>query len=206
LDRLSCDGWSRRSLRSVPLVMRRLFLLTVCLLLPFCAAGVAAQGAGNSLSSSAVTRITAVVRGSISVSVKNVPLRFDYDPERSESNRFAVPVSTTWNVNPQEVRSVEVIGYFFNRSRALVSEDELTVLPASGLMGSLNAGAFQRFDQANSAGPAGGSLSLFSEKIDHTNSRHTRNDILEMRIDTASQPDLEKSIYTGVLIIEVRQL
>ncbi len=60
-------------------------------------------------------------------------------------------VSTTWNVNPQEVRSVELIGYFSDRSRALSSEDG-TAVAASDVKGRLNVGTFNCFDQSNLGG------------------------------------------------------
>jgi len=206
MEALGSDVWFRESRKLLPYTIRRILFFLSWIFLTCYATGVVAQNSGNTLSSSAAVRITAAVRGSISVSVESVPLRFDYDPERPQSDHFGIPVLTTWNVNPREMRSVEVIGYFADSSRALVSEDESMVLPASRMMGRMNDSPFQHFDQSNRAGPAGGSLLLFSENIDYTNSRRTRSDLLEMRIDTTGRFDLKKSMYTGVLIIEVRQL
>ncbi len=164
-----------------------------------------AQATGNSLSRARTVRISAVVQGSLSINVKNIPLRFNlFDPDDPGGKTLVFPVSTTWNVNPQEVRSVELIGYFSDRSRALSSEDGTTVA-ASDVKGRLNGGAFNCFDQSNVGGPLGGSMRLFSERIDRTNSRRTRTDNLELQVDTVSHPNLSKSIYSGVLILEVRQ-
>src|SRR6266702_3576822 len=44
----------------------------------------------------------------------------------------------------------------------------------------------------------GGSIRLFSERIDRTNSRRTRTDNLELQVDTVSHPNLSKSQARGI--------
>ena len=60
---------------------------------------------------SATVRLTTLKPSSISVSVHEVPLAFDFQPSGS-TPPLAIPVTTIWNVNPLEVRGVELVAYF----------------------------------------------------------------------------------------------
>ncbi len=154
------------------------------------------------LSSSATVRLTAFKRSSISVSVHEVPLAFDFHPSVNDAP-LAVPVTTMWNVNPREVRGVEVVAYFADPEHAL-SSSEFTFIPARYVLGRVDGGPYRAFAESNRVGPAGSSLRLLSESISSTNTRATHHQLLEIRLDEPSLHDRLTARYSGILQIEAR--
>jgi hypothetical protein len=180
----------------------RCMLCWVAMILVFTAQGGAQWESGVTLSASATVRVVAFKRSSISVDVHEVPLAFDFHPNLSDS-RLAVPVTTTWNVNPVEVRSVEVVAYFADPEHALNSSG-FAYIPARYVLGRVNGSPYRRFAESNRLGPAGSSLRLLTESISSQNSRATHNQLLEIRLDETSLQNQPAARYSGVLQIEAR--
>jgi hypothetical protein len=101
-------------------------LACAAMVLGFITQGGAQWEAPRSLSASATVRLTAFKPSSISVSVHEVPLAFDFQPNAANLS-LAIPVTTTWNVNPLEVRGVEVVAYFANPEHALTSPESASI-------------------------------------------------------------------------------
>lgn len=157
---------------------------------------------GTSLSASATVRLTAVKPSSISVSVHQVPLAFDFQPNMSNPP-LAVPVTTTWNVNPLEVRGVEVVAYFADPEHAL-SSAVFAFIPARYVLGRVDGSSYRPFGESNGLGPSGSSLRLLSETVSSANTRATHNQLLEIRLDETRLQDQPPARYSGVLQIEAR--
>jgi len=161
-------------------------------------------GSAQHLSATGSVTIKAVVRGSVTVNVKSIPLSFDFDPADPARNYAAVPVVVSWNLNPAEVQGFQIIGYFGNSSTALLNSEHGATVPSSHVLGRMDAGPFRPFSDTSEVGPPGGSLSLMRQSIVHGDSRGTRASLLEMRIDQDNLPNLPKGNYEGMLYIEVR--
>ena len=91
-------------------------------ILVFTTQGGAQWDSRPTLSASATVRLTAFKPSSISVSVHEVPLAFDFQPSGSNPP-LAIPVTTIWNVNPLEVRGVELVAYFADPEHALTTPE-----------------------------------------------------------------------------------
>lgn len=154
------------------------------------------------LSASAAVRLIAIKPSSISVSVHEVPLAFDFQPNISNP-ALPVPVTTSWNVNPLEVRGVEVVAYFADPEHALTSP-EAAFIPARDVLGRVDGSAYRAFDQTNRFGPAASSLRLLSEPISSANRLATRNQLLEIRLNETRLQNQPSARYSGVLQIEAR--
>lgn len=156
------------------------------------------------LSASGSVTITAVVRGSVTVNVRSVPLSFAFDPADPAANYAAFPVTVTWNMNPTEVQGFQVIGYFANSAAALLNPENGATVPSSHVLGRMNSGPFRAFGDTSEVGPPGGSLTLMRQSVVTGAARGTRSSLLEMRLDQENLPDLPKGNYEGMLYIEVR--
>lgn len=171
-------------------------------ILVFTTQGGAQWDSRPSLSASATVRLTAFKPSSISVSVHEVPLAFDF--QRSGSNPpLAIPVTTIWNVNPLEVRGVELVAYFADPEHALTTPESFFI-PARYVMGRVNGDSYRPFMESNRIGPSGSSLRLFAEAVSSGNSRATRNQLLEIRLDETHLQDRPAGRYSGILQIEAR--
>jgi hypothetical protein len=159
---------------------------------------------GQHFSSSSSVTITAVVRGSVTINVRTIPLSFDFDPADPSKNYAAFPMSVTWNLNPAEVQGFQVIGYFANSAAALMNHEDGVTVPSSRVLGRMDSGPFRAFGDTNEVGPPGGSLTLMRQSIVNGAARGTRASLLEMRLDQENMPDLPKGNYEGMLYIEVR--
>ena len=154
------------------------------------------------LTASTSVRLVAFKRSSITVSVREVPLAFDFEPDFAQPP-LTIPVITTWNVNPLEVRGVEVVAYFVDSERALLSS-ELVAVPARYVVGSVDRGPYRAFAESHQIGPMESSLRLMDELISSGNTRATRNQLLQIRMDEAHLHQWPADLYSGVLQIEAR--
>jgi hypothetical protein len=117
----------------------------------------------------------------------------------------AVAITTQWDVNPGQINSISLVGYFTTPSQALTGG--AVSIPSSRVLGRVTTGlptTFTPFTQAAvaGAGTAGGSLVLFGENITGTNKGSlTRTDNLELQLDLVGFPDLPVGTYTGTLNI-----
>ncbi len=156
----------------------------------------------TSLTASASVPLAAIKWGEVRLSVRTAPVSLDVGPGRQKSS-FMLPLTTSWNVSPQHVNGIEVIGYFDQPDKALVSQSGDTV--ASCLVdGRINSEAFRPFNETNPVGPSGGSLRFFAQTVTDANRRGIRNDELELKVDDSIQRSKPASHYVGVLHLEAR--
>jgi hypothetical protein len=121
-------------------------------------------------------------------------------------NTFPSPVviQTTWNVNPGQTNSVNLVAYFSVPAQAMVGA--ATQIPSSRVLGRMLSGtpvAFTAITQAGigPVGTAGGSLSLFSLSLNGGNKSSSRTDNLDLQLNLVGFPPLAAGAYTGVLNI-----
>jgi hypothetical protein len=159
--------------------------------------------ANGQVSAASVARISATLHGSVTLSVHTVPVAFLLDQQFPQSNFVAVPFTTKWNLNSNQVRGIEVVAYFGGQGTALASEHGVAIAPQH-VLGRLNQGAFRPFIETHFAGTPAASLGLLQMPIDRSNYRGLRSDVLEMRVQREELPGLDDATYTGVLHLEAR--
>jgi hypothetical protein len=119
-------------------------------------------------------------------------------------NDFPTPVviQTSWNVNPGQTNSIDLVAYFTVPTQALVGG--VTQIPSSRVQGRMTTGipvAFTAMSQngVGAVGSVGGSLRLFSVNIGGGNKDASRTDNLDLRLNLVGFPALPVGTYTGVL-------
>jgi hypothetical protein len=119
-------------------------------------------------------------------------------------NDFPTPVviQTSWNVNPGQTNSVNLIAYFTLPAQAMVGGS--TQIPSSRILGRMSSGlpvAYTAMSQnaVGGVGSAGGSLRLFAVNIGGANRSATRLDNLDLRLNLVGFPSLPAGDYAGVL-------
>jgi hypothetical protein len=160
-----------------------------------------AQNPSSVASSTAATPIRAIKHGSLTISVSTVPVAFLLDQGIPEANFVAVPFTTSWDVNSNEVRGIEVVAYFRDSESALASA--YGDIRSQQILGRINQGPFRRFTETHAVGTPSASLGLLQMPLDSTNHRGLRNDVLEMRVDRGNS-DIVDGTYSGVLQFEAR--
>ncbi len=117
---------------------------------------------------------------------------------------MSFPLEVAWNLDPREVQGFEVVSYFANPRAALVNDAATGTIPADRVLGRWGNEAFRPFKEINAIGPAGSSLRLFGKSISHGDSRGSRDDILNVSIDSEYAATISEGKYTGVLYVEFR--
>ena len=119
-------------------------------------------------------------------------------------NTFPAPVviTTSWDVNPGQTNTVNLMAYFTTPAQALVGP--ATQIPASRVLGQMTTGlpvAFTAITQnaLGGVGTAGGSLRLFAQNISGPNKKASRTDNLNLQINLTGFPTLAPGLYTGTL-------
>jgi hypothetical protein len=122
-------------------------------------------------------------------------------------NDFApIPVTTSWEVDPQRTSAVALVAYFEQPNRALAGPG--AAIPSSAVLGQVPSGGPKSFAPfvgapvsvgTAAAGSAGGTLVLFTQTISGANAVGARTDNLQVRIDLTGSPDLPAGSYTGTL-------
>jgi hypothetical protein len=119
-------------------------------------------------------------------------------------NSFPSPVviQTSWDVNPGQTNTMNLLAYFTAPAQALVGGTVL--IPSSRILGRMVTGAPTTFTPINQngvggVGSAGGSLLLFSININGTNKTATRTDNLDLQLNLVGFPTLPAGSYSGVL-------
>jgi hypothetical protein len=119
-------------------------------------------------------------------------------------NSFPTPVviTTSWDVNPGQTNTVNLMAYFSTPAQALVGP--ATQIPASRVLGQMTTGlpvAFTAITQnaVGGVGTAGGSLRLFAQNITGANKNTSRTDNLNLQINLTGFPTLAPGLYTGTL-------
>ena len=119
-------------------------------------------------------------------------------------NNFPTPVviTTSWDVNPGQTNTVNLMAYFTTPAQALVGP--ATQIPASRVLGQVATGlpvAFTAITQnaVGGVGTAGGSLRLFAQNITGANKVANRTDNLNLQINLTGFPTLAPGLYSGTL-------
>ena len=119
-------------------------------------------------------------------------------------NSFPAPVviTTTWDVNPGQTNTVNLMAYFTTPAQALAGP--ATQIPSSRVLGQMTTGlpvAFTAITQnaVGGVGTAGGSLRLFSLNISGANKKASRTDNLNLQINLVGFPTLAPGLYSGTL-------
>ncbi|HUR94855.1 MAG TPA: hypothetical protein VMY76_09755 [Gemmatimonadales bacterium] len=122
-------------------------------------------------------------------------------------NSFPAPVviTTSWDVNPGQTNTVNLMAYFTTPAQALVGP--ATQIPSTRVLGRMATGlpvAFTAISQAavGGIGTAGGSLRLYSLNISGANKKANRTDNLELQIDLTGFPTLAPGLYSGTLNLQ----
>jgi hypothetical protein len=122
-------------------------------------------------------------------------------------NGFPTPVviTTSWDVNPGQTNTVNLMAYFATPSQALTGG--VTQIPSSRVLGRMTTGlpvAFTAITQnaVGGIGTAGGSLQLFAQNISGPNKKANRTDNLDLQIDLVGFPTLAPGVYTGTLNLQ----
>jgi hypothetical protein len=123
------------------------------------------------------------------------------------TNNFPTPVviTTSWDVNPGQTNTVNLIAYFTTPAQALVGPT--TQIPSSRVLGRMTTGlpvAFTALTQnaVGGIGTAGGSLRLFAQNISGPNKKSSRTDNLNLQINLTGFPTLAPGLYSGTLNIQ----
>ncbi|HET9951725.1 MAG TPA: hypothetical protein VFS09_08035 [Candidatus Eisenbacteria bacterium] len=117
----------------------------------------------------------------------------------------AAAITTSWSVNPGQIGTVRVYGYFSTPSAALAGAT--MNIPSNYVEGRVTTGVpttYTPIAQTNPVGPAGGSLLLVSETITGVNKSKTRTDNLDLRVNLTTSPPVPAGNYNGTLRIQVR--
>ena len=119
-------------------------------------------------------------------------------------NSFSAPVviTTSWDVNPGQTNTVNLMAYFTAPAQALVGPS--TQIPSSRVLGQMTTGlpvAFTAITQnaVGGVGTAGGSLRLFAQNITGANKKANRTDNLNLQINLTGFPTLAPGFYSGTL-------
>src|SRR6476660_3514582 len=119
-------------------------------------------------------------------------------------NLFPTPavITTTWDVNPGQTNTVNLMAYFTTPAQALTGG--ITQIPSSRVLGQMTTGlpvAFTAITQnaVGGIGTVGGSLRLFSQSISGPNKKASRTDNLNLQINLVGFPTLAPGTYSGTL-------
>jgi hypothetical protein len=122
-------------------------------------------------------------------------------------NSFPSPVviTTSWDLNPGQTNTVNLMAYFTTPSQALTGG--VTQIPSSRVLARMTTGlpaAFTALTQSavGGVGTAGGSLRLFTQNISGANKKANRTDNLDLQIDLVGFPTLAPGLYTGTLNLQ----
>lgn len=181
--------------------------LCLSLLVPGAAVALGAGKAGAQAGTGSPARIIALAAtktSQLSVVVGSGAVQTIASLTDNTVNNFPAPVviTTSWDVNPGQTNTVNLIAYFTTPAQALVGP--ATQIPASRVLGRMTTGlpvAFTAITQnaVGGVGTAGGSLRLFAQNITGTNKNANRTDNLNLQIDLTGFPTLRPGLYSGTL-------
>jgi hypothetical protein len=165
-----------------------------------------ALGAQELLAQAQVISLAAAAPSTLSITVQSggaqtVPTVVD-----NALNNFSAPVvvQTSWNLNPGQTNTVNLVAYFSVPNQAMVGGT--TQIPSSRILGRMTTGLPATFtpitqNAFGGVGSAGGSLHLFGVNISGGNRNASRTDNLDLQLDLVGFPTLPAGTYTGVLNI-----
>ena len=181
--------------------------LCLGLLVPCAAVAFGAGEAGAQAGTGSPARIIALAAtktSSFSVIVGSGAVQTIASLTDNTVNNFPTPVviTTSWDVNPGQTSTVNLMAYFTTPGQALVGP--ATQIPASRVLGQMTTGlpvAFTAITQnaVGGVGTAGGSLRLFAQNITGANKTANRTDNLNLQINLTGFPALAPGLYSGTL-------
>jgi hypothetical protein len=149
-----------------------------------------------SLAATKTSALTVIVT---SGAVQSIPSLTD-----NAVNSFPAPVvvTTSWDVNPGQTNTVNLMAFFTTPAQALVGPG--TQIPSSRVLGRMTTGlpvAFTAITQnaVGGIGTAGGSLRLFAQNISGPNKKASRTDNLNLQLNLVGFPTLAPGLYSGTL-------
>jgi hypothetical protein len=167
-----------------------------------------ATASAQVLSGTGNVNLTATLTQGLTVSVTSgSSVNFALTQNAATNGDVPTIIRTAWNLNPGQIGSVKLYGYFNVPAQAL-TDGTGSNIPSSWVMGQMATGtptSYTAFTQTNPVGPAGGSLALFTTNITGINKVSSRTDNLNLRIDLTGRT-LGTGNYTGVLSIQARAL
>jgi hypothetical protein len=153
-----------------------------------------------------VISLAAVTIGNLNVTVQSGGTQTIAAVADNAVNNFPSPVviQTSWNLNPGQTNTVNLVAYFSLPAQAMVGGS--TQIPSSRVLGRMTTGiptAFTAVTQngIGGVGTAGGSLRLFAVNIGGANKNGIRTDNLDLQLNLVGFPPLAAGSYTGVLNI-----
>lgn len=171
-------------------------------------AALSTAASAQAISNIGNVNLNAVLPQSVTVTVTSgSSVNFALTENAATNGDVPTVIQTAWNVNPGQVGTVTLYGYFDVPAQAL-TDGAGNNIPTSWVEGQMATGTpttFTAFTQTNPAGPAGGSLGLFSSVITGLNKVSSRTDNLGLRINLTGQT-LPASTYTGVLRLQARAI
>jgi hypothetical protein len=163
-------------------------------------AGTASPARVISLAATKTSQLTVTVT---SGAVQSIPSLTD-----NAVNGFPSPVviTTSWDVNPGQTNTMNLMAYFTTPAQALVGPG--SPIPSSRVLGRVLTGlpvAFTPITQnpVGGIGTAGGSLRLYSVNISGPIKKSSRTDNLDLQINLVGFPTLAPGLYTGTLNLRV---
>ena len=165
---------------------------------------VAQSGTGSPVQ---IIALAATKTSQLSVTVSSGAVQTIASLTDNAVNNFPAPVviTTSWDVNPGQTNTVNLMAYFTTPAQALVGP--ATQIPASRVLGRVITGlpvAFTAITQnaVGGVGTAGGSLRLFAQNITGANKTANRTDNLNLQINLTGFPTTSAGLYTGTLNVQ----
>src|SRR3954470_3089725 len=135
-----------------------------------------------------IISLAATSPGALNVTVTSGAVQTIAGVTDNAVNPFPAPVviQTSWNVNPGQTNTMNLVAYFSTPAQALVGG--ATQIPSSRVEGRMLTGlpvAFTAITQngIGGVGTAGGSLRLFAVNINGANKSASRTDNLDLRLN-----------------------
>jgi hypothetical protein len=151
-----------------------------------------------------VISLAATAPGALNVTVTSGAVQTIAGVTDNAVNAFPTPVviQTSWNVNPGQTNTVNLVAYFTTPAQALAGG--ATQIPSSRVEGRMLTGIPATFtaitqNGIGGVGTAGGSLRLFAVNIGGGNKNGSRSDNFDLRLNLVGFPTLGAGAYTGVL-------
>jgi hypothetical protein len=165
-----------------------------------------ALGARELMAQAQVISLAAAAPSTLSVTIQSGGVQTIAGVVDNAVNSFPAPVVilTSWDVNPGQTNTVDLVAYFSLPAQAMAGGS--TQIPSSRILGRMTTGLPVTFtaitqNALGAVGSAGGSLRLFSVNIGGGNKNASRTDNLDLQLNLVGFPTLPAGAYTGVLNI-----
>ncbi len=159
---------------------------------------------GGTVSAARVISLAATKTSALTVIVASGAVQSIPSLTDNALNSFPAPVviTTSWDVNPGQTNTVNLMAYFSTPAQALVGGS--TLIPSSRVLGRMTTGlpvGFTAITQNafGGVGTAGGSLRLYSVNISGPNKKASRTDNLDLQLNLVGFPILAPGLYSGTL-------